>query len=158
MELLESWKTKEGEILKKWDDYGFLQGIDDGEKLQLAIQYEKMATYIISLPNNNDTFETIAFPIVRRTFRDIKDIDVVDMHTEYNLFFRHLDLTPIPRVDVEAEATAFFCEEYTKNNHNGVIKGRQFFIGKNFNFKSKMLGFFNVFNNYGIYKKRYERI
>ena len=72
--------SKTNEYIKFWNDFGFLEGLNDEMKKIMAEGFQKLAVYII---NNEDKkysiekIETISFPIFRRVQQEInKPIEI----------------------------------------------------------------------------------
>lgn len=79
-------KQKNEEILARWRELGFLNGLKTGSinEWRCAKSYDDMANYLLS--NNNDYSTTLAFPFIRRVlctrkkrlYRIIKPSEVID--------------------------------------------------------------------------------
>lgn len=68
-------------IIKKWDDVGFLDGLDDVSKENVALAFEEI-TYFLDLENaSNKKFDELIFlfPTVRRVLSNIKNDKYVFM-------------------------------------------------------------------------------
>ena len=80
-------KQKNEEILARWRELGFLEGLKIGSinEWRCAKSYDDMAKYLL-LSNNNDYSTTLAFPFIRRVlctrkkrlYRIIKPSEVID--------------------------------------------------------------------------------
>lgn len=55
-------------VLKKWEDYGFLEGIEDDKKPIVAVYYEELYNFFIMTENEGKfpELETTTFPLIRR--------------------------------------------------------------------------------------------
>lgn len=70
------------DTLKKWDDLGFLQGLDGHQKDNIAQLYENQASYLINeaaVSDSSGSFETVVFPIIRRVFSKLLANDIVSV-------------------------------------------------------------------------------
>jgi len=70
------------DTIKKWDDLGFLEGLDGHQKDNVAQLYENQASYLINEAATSDasgSFETVVFPIIRRVFSKLLANDIVSV-------------------------------------------------------------------------------
>jgi hypothetical protein len=70
------------DTIKKWDDLGFLEGLDGHQKDNIAQLYENQASYLINEAATSDasgSFETVVFPIIRRVFSKLLANDIVSV-------------------------------------------------------------------------------
>lgn len=70
------------DTIKKWDDLGFLEGLDGHQKDNIAQLYENQASYLINEAATADvsgSFETVVFPIIRRVFSKLLANDIVSV-------------------------------------------------------------------------------
>jgi len=70
------------DTIKKWDDLGFLEGLDGHQKDNVAQLYENQASYLINEAATADasgSFETVVFPIIRRVFSKLLANDIVSV-------------------------------------------------------------------------------
>ena len=70
------------DTLKKWDDLGFLEGLDGHQKDNIAQLYENQASYLINeaaVSDASGSFETVVFPIIRRVFSKLLANDIVSV-------------------------------------------------------------------------------
>lgn len=68
-------------IISKWDNVGFLDGLDDVNKEKVALAFEEI-TYFLDLENvSNKKFDELIFlfPTVRRVLSNIKNDKYVFM-------------------------------------------------------------------------------
>jgi len=67
---------------KKWDDLGFLEGLEGHQKDNIAQLYENQASYLINeaaVADASGSFETVVFPIIRRVFSKLLANDIVSV-------------------------------------------------------------------------------
>ena len=70
------------DTIKKWNDLGFLEGLDGHQKDNIAQLYENQASYLINEAATADasgSFETVVFPIIRRVFSKLLANDIVSV-------------------------------------------------------------------------------
>lgn len=70
------------DTIKKWDDLGFLDGLDGHQKDNIAQLYENQASYLINeaaVSDASGSFETVVFPIIRRVFSKLLANDIVSV-------------------------------------------------------------------------------
>lgn len=70
------------DTIKKWDDLGFLEGLDGHMKDNIAQLYENQASYLINeaaVADSSGSFETVVFPIIRRVFSKLLANDIVSV-------------------------------------------------------------------------------
>ena len=70
------------DTIKKWDDLGFLDGLDGHQKDNIAQLYENQASHLINEAATTDasgSFETVVFPIIRRVFSKLLANDIVSV-------------------------------------------------------------------------------
>lgn len=70
------------DTIKKWDDLGFLEGLDGHMKDNIAQLYENQASYLINeaaVSDSSGSFETVVFPIIRRVFSKLLANDIVSV-------------------------------------------------------------------------------
>ena len=70
------------DTIKKWDDLGFLDGLDGHQKDNIAQLYENQASYLINeaaVADASGSFETVVFPIIRRVFSKLLANDLVSV-------------------------------------------------------------------------------
>lgn len=70
------------DTIKKWDDLGFLEGLDGHQKDNIAQLYENQASYLINeaaVSDSSGSFETVVFPIIRRVFSKLLANDIVSV-------------------------------------------------------------------------------
>lgn len=70
------------DTLKKWDDIGFLEGLEGHLKDNIAQLYENQATHLINeaaVSDSSGSFETVVFPIIRRVFSKLLANDIVSV-------------------------------------------------------------------------------
>lgn len=114
-------------IIEKWENIGFLQGITSNiKKQETSLAYEIMGNYY-SLLNNGDGVKQ--FASVRRIINKLNDnltfeqiilhiknvVLELDEHLSKELInHRKNPVLPHP-YDIEAEIVARYCDEYVKN-------------------------------------------
>jgi hypothetical protein len=70
------------DTIKKWDELGFLEGLEGHQKDNVAQLYENQASYLINEAATSDasgSFETVVFPIIRRVFSKLLANDIVSV-------------------------------------------------------------------------------
>ena len=70
------------DTIKKWDDLGFLEGLDGHQKDNIAQLYENEASFLINeaaVSDSSGSFETVVFPIIRRVFSKLLANDIVSV-------------------------------------------------------------------------------
>ena len=70
------------DTIKKWDDLGFLDGLNGNQKDNIAQLYENQASYLINeaaVSDASGSFETVVFPIIRRVFSKLLANDIVSV-------------------------------------------------------------------------------
>jgi hypothetical protein len=70
------------DTIKKWNDLGFLEGLEGHMKDNVAQLYENQASYLINeaaVSDASGSFETVVFPIIRRVFSKLLANDIVSV-------------------------------------------------------------------------------
>jgi hypothetical protein len=70
------------DTIKKWDDLGFLEGLEGHQRDNIAQLYENQASYLINeaaVSDASGSFETVVFPIIRRVFSKLLANDIVSV-------------------------------------------------------------------------------
>ena len=70
------------DTINKWDNLGFLEGLDGHQKDNIAQLYENQASYLINeaaVSDASGSFETVVFPIIRRVFSKLLANDIVSV-------------------------------------------------------------------------------
>jgi hypothetical protein len=70
------------DTIRKWDDLGFLEGLEGHQKDNIAQLYENQASYLINeaaVSDASGSFETVVFPIIRRVFSKLLANDIVSV-------------------------------------------------------------------------------
>ena len=68
--------------VNKWNDLGFLEGLEGHVRENIALLYENQASVLINETTdatNSGSFETVVFPIVRRVFSKLLANDIVSV-------------------------------------------------------------------------------
>lgn len=72
LDTLKKYHDKYNDIILVWEKIGFLDGVEDeNDKQNLSIMYEDIYEYFShkdKLTNNENSFETIYFPLARRIY------------------------------------------------------------------------------------------
>ena len=70
------------DTIKKWDDLGFLDGLEGHQRDNIAQLYENQASHLINeaaVSDASGSFETVVFPIIRRVFSKLLANDIVSV-------------------------------------------------------------------------------
>ena len=70
------------DTIRKWNDLGFLEGLNGHMKDNIAQLYENQASYLINeaaVSDSSGSFETVVFPIIRRVFSKLLANDIVSV-------------------------------------------------------------------------------
>ena len=70
------------DIQKRWEDLGFVEGLEGSIKENIATLYENEAKHLIyeaTASDNSGSFETVVFPIIRRVFSKLLANDIVSV-------------------------------------------------------------------------------
>ena len=104
------------ELIKKWQELGFLEQMPENLKPVLALKYELVANYVVSHDSymGNTTLSNVIFPIVYRIYKKGKTIPNVEsfIRQAHEFFFNDRDLSGWSDTDVEAEMCALFVEHW----------------------------------------------
>lgn len=79
---LKHLKVIKEDTIKKWDELGFLEGLDGHNRDNIAQLYENQASYLINeaaVADSSGSFETVVFPIIRRVFSKLLANDIVSV-------------------------------------------------------------------------------
>ena len=79
---LKHLKVIKEDTIKKWDELGFLEGLDGHQRDNIAQLYENQASYLINeaaVSDSSGSFETVVFPIIRRVFSKLLANDLVSV-------------------------------------------------------------------------------
>ena len=70
------------DTIRKWDELGFLDGLEGHMKDNIAQLYENQASFLINeaaVADASGSFETVVFPIIRRVFSKLLANDIVSV-------------------------------------------------------------------------------
>jgi hypothetical protein len=70
------------DTIKKWDELGFLEGLEGHQRDNIAQLYENQASHLINeaaVTDSSGSFETVVFPIIRRVFSKLLANDIVSV-------------------------------------------------------------------------------
>jgi hypothetical protein len=70
------------DTIRKWDELGFLEGLEGHQKDNIAQLYENQASHLINeaaVSDSSGSFETVVFPIIRRVFSKLLANDIVSV-------------------------------------------------------------------------------
>jgi len=70
------------DTIKKWDELGFLDGLNGHQRDNIAQLYENQASFLINeaaVSDASGSFETVVFPIIRRVFSKLLANDIVSV-------------------------------------------------------------------------------
>jgi hypothetical protein len=133
------------DTIKKWDDLGFLEGLEGHQKDNIAQLYENQASYLINEAATADasgSFETVVFPIIRRVFSKLLANDLVSVQA-MNLPIGKLFYF-IPKI-----------QERNSTDHYGPYMGANSnFTGAN---TAKGAGYPDTISSGGVGKNLYDR-
>lgn len=79
---LKHLKVIKEDTIKKWDELGFLEGLNGHTKDNVAQLFENQASHLIneaSVSDGSGSFETVVFPIIRRVFSKLLANDIVSV-------------------------------------------------------------------------------
>lgn len=78
-------KEQREQVINRWDQLGMLEGLNGVTKENMAILLENEASYLINELNESTTssssgsFETVAFPVIRRVFQSLLANEIVSV-------------------------------------------------------------------------------
>lgn len=123
----EEFKNKLDEIYNRWDELSFTDGLDEDLKKECAYSFEQLAFFLIYnkiaetdalFTSQDDNFDTVGFPMIRRVLTSIKPTEF-DFHNfiEYCKIFNVNDVISYLKkyekdyneYDTEAEGVALCC-------------------------------------------------
>ncbi|MBR6515511.1 MAG: hypothetical protein IKT40_01510 [Bacilli bacterium] len=111
------------DIQKRWEDLGFVEGLEGNIKENIATLYENQAKHLIyeaTASDNSGSFETVVFPIIRRVFSKLLANDIVSVQAMNlpvgKLFF----LLPVTS---EREWDNLGADGYAQDGTTGSHKG-----------------------------------
>lgn len=126
------------DLVQKWRNvFGWENYIGDLDEELLALKMEEAARYILDLPyqqldtplksTSESLVETCIFPIIFRVMK--KEIRIGDIQSFYDelINFFNQNITTIhefqghPHIDIEAELSAIFVEEYVERKRDPII-------------------------------------
>lgn len=79
---LKHLKVIKEDTIRKWDELGFLEGLEGHKKDNIAQLYENQASFLINeaaVSDASGSFETVVFPIIRRVFSKLLANDIVSV-------------------------------------------------------------------------------
>lgn len=106
---LDAQKKLRTEVMKRWDELGFVDGIQGHLKETLSQLFENEASYLLkeaTTSDNSGAFETVVFPIIRRVFSKLLANDIVSvqaMNLPIGKLFFLLPVTSERRWDYQVE-------------------------------------------------------
>lgn len=112
------------EIIKRWEDLGFLAGLDEDTTIKVALKMDNVAHYLIGAGGDYpESVSIIAFPAVRRIFQHYGGPN--DKYSPMALCDKireglrdAYNSQKYKNVDVEAEVCAMVSEYFGKNKNN----------------------------------------
>ena len=112
-------KSKEARqmIMERWDNIGFLNGLNGNMKETMATIFENQATSLLTeatASDNSGSFETVVFPLVRRVFSRLLANDIVSVQA-MNLPVGKLFFI-LPKTSERK-----WNEDYTVGEHSGLM-------------------------------------
>jgi hypothetical protein len=114
------------DTIKKWDELGFLEGLDGHQKDNIAQLYENQASYLINeaaVADASGSFETVVFPIIRRVFSKLLANDIVSVQA-MNLPIGKLFYF-IPKIQERTDAGGHYSPYGGVNNDLGLPTNAQ---------------------------------
>jgi hypothetical protein len=114
------------DTIKKWDELGFLEGLDGHQKDNIAQLYENQASYLINeaaVADASGSFETVVFPIIRRVFSKLLANDIVSVQA-MNLPIGKLFYF-IPKIQERTDAGGHYSPYGGVNNDLGLPNNAQ---------------------------------
>ena len=79
---LNAQKKIREDVQNRWEQLGFVEGLEGNIKENIAILYENEAKHLINeatASDNSGSFETVVFPIIRRVFSKLLANDIVSV-------------------------------------------------------------------------------
>ncbi len=120
------------DTIKKWDDLGFLEGLNGHQKDNIAQLYENQASYLINeaaVSDASGSFETVVFPIIRRVFSKLLANDIVSVQA-MNLPIGKLFYF-VPKIGERDDATNKHKKPYGVPNGDTDVANGNFDGGRN---------------------------
>ena len=122
---LNAQKKIREDIQKRWEDLGFVEGLEGNIKENIATLYENQAKHLIyeaTASDNSGSFETVVFPIIRRVFSKLLANDIVSVQAMNlpvgKLFF----LLPVTSErEWEGLDADGFAQDGTTGSHKGLM-------------------------------------
>ena len=122
---LNAQKKIREDIQKRWEDLGFVEGLEGNIKENIATLYENQAKHLIyeaTASDNSGSFETVVFPIIRRVFSKLLANDIVSvqaMNLPVGKLFFLLPVTSEREWEgLDAEG---FAQDGTTGSHKGLM-------------------------------------
>lgn len=152
-------------LVEKWEPFGVLDGLSEGEKEVFSQYCENAANFVINefdIDNEIDIFYSknkftgLIFPIIRRIFRKHKkELNYLDLYYDFlhesGLFYeynenilREIQLRFVNSIDLEAEEVAHYTENFTSLTRRKIIIESLSFTAKR---KKK-----EIYKRYGVEK------
>ena len=131
-------------ISERWEQLGFVDGLEGSLKENIATLYENQAKQLLSESNtadNSGSFETVVFPIVRRIFSKLLANDIVSvqaMTLPVGRLFFFLPVTServwdaeqfedgFPKDGAEGRHTGLMGYDRVNKNKNGLVEPRYY--------------------------------
>lgn len=116
---LNEQKKLRSQILDRWESLGFTEGLQGHIKENIATLYENQAKHLLreaSSSDNSGSFETVVFPIIRRTFGKLLANDIVSVQAMNMPIGRLFYILPVTSERVEEKEGAD-----TVFSHSGVM-------------------------------------
>lgn len=110
----------EDNVLRKWTETGFLEGLEENLKNLVAIEFEKMYRHILQQKNMDELTGTVVFPIIRKimTTSNIKTINCAEILRLFDKELAELMTITIAnenaQMDLLAEACSCVADEYIR--------------------------------------------
>ena len=113
------------EIIAKWGQFGFLDGLPQHLRTRVALKNELVAHCLM----NNDTYmeinfvSTNIFPIIRGIYVSGKEIGDVETFVRevYEFYINNRETMQVHNVDMDEEMVILFVEQYKGLDH-GIFK------------------------------------
>jgi len=109
------------EIVAKWGQFGFLDGLPQHLRTRVALKYELVAHCLM----NNDAYmeinfvSTNIFPIIRGIYVSGKEIGDVETFVRgvYEFYINNRETMQVHNVDMDCEMVILFVEQYKGLDH-----------------------------------------
>jgi hypothetical protein len=113
------------ELIEKYENLGFLTGVEDSKKEELIQIYEGIAKFLVDESELNHQIEVLIFPIISLMYRNYNETDYKKVYSEFKTYisenlekFKNLHIENV-NLDYEGE----LCRQFIMSKKSYYEEG-----------------------------------